>query len=170
MKRHKYPTRQIALGFTMIGMMIPWVFSKNVRAIEPPIDPTAIRVEISPEPTLEEITIEQEIKRVFGEDWKLARAVFKAESGLKAKAMNWNCEYINEKGEKYSMSCWPEDRGKAWSVDCGIAQLNFKGRTCPEKSFDVSWNIREAYYQKFKMSGWNPWYAYKNGSYKSHLK
>jgi hypothetical protein len=68
-----------------------------------------------------------------------------------------------------SKACEPQDRGRAWSVDCGVSQLNFKGLECPQEAFNAEWNIQKAYEWKFSRSGWSPWSAYNSGSYLRYL-
>lgn len=108
------------------------------------------------------------IEEKFGEKGSLVSAVFKAESGHNPRSMNWNCRYINERKETVSKACKPEDRDKAWSVDCGIAQINTVGKECPEELFEVEHNLAVAK-KMYDARGLNPWMAYLNGSYKKHL-
>jgi len=90
---------------------------------------------------------------------KVAIAVAKGESGLDRYAMGWNCRYWNETKKKMeSKSCKPEDRKKAWSVDCGIFQHNVIGLTCPAELFEIDENIKLAK-KKYDGRGWQPWVA-----------
>lgn len=107
------------------------------------------------------------IEEKFPEEKKLITAVFKAESGHNPKSMGWNCRYT-ENGKTVSKACKPEDRHKAWSVDCGVAQINTIGQTCPEELFEVEHNLTVAK-KMYDTRGLNPWMAYLNGSYKKHL-
>ncbi len=109
-------------------------------------------------------TIAEMVCKYFKNDCKTAMAVFKAESGLRANAMNWNCRYGD-----ISTSCKFEDRSLAWSVDCGITQLNFPGQECPKEAFDAEWNIQKAYEWKYKTRGFQPWVAFTSGSYLQQL-
>jgi len=79
--------------------------------------------------------------------------VAKHESNFNPRAMNWNCRY----GGK-STFCKEEDRNKAWSVDCGLFQVNFKGNKCPEYLFDVDVNISQ-FITMYMSRGWQPWNA-----------
>jgi hypothetical protein len=117
---------------------------------------------------IQQAQIRATICTYFGDNCRMATAIFTAESGLNPRSMGWNCYYTNAQG-RYSASCKPGDRNLAWSVDCGIAQLNFRGQVCPEEAFDYRWNIEKAYEWKFKPSGWNPWTVYKTGSYLAYL-
>lgn len=103
------------------------------------------------------------IVTVFGDEahWFLPTAI--AESGLKPNAKNWNCMYGD-----VSTFCKPEDRYRAWSVDCGVAQLNFSGTECPDESMNPMWNILSAR-EKFERQGRTAWSAYNNGSYLAHV-
>lgn len=114
--------------------------------------------------TIKVAKIKYTICSYFGEHCQTATAIATAESGLRTDAKGWNCMYGTE-----SKACRPEDRGRAWSVDCGVFQINFKGLECPPESFDAQWNIEKAYEWKFKRSGWNPWSVFKNGSYLKYL-
>ena len=90
-------------------------------------------------------------------------AILRAESGLNPNAKGWNCIY----GQK-SMACKVEDRPKAWSVDCGIAQINVRGLDCPAHLFDMTQNLLIAK-DRFYKKGCKEWSACKNGSYKLYL-
>src|ERR1035437_2156717 len=73
------------------------------------------------------ITLEQYVQSIFGSKTKIALAVFKHESNLKLDSINYNCRYNGK-----STFCKKGDIYKAWSVDCGIAQINIKGNICPK--------------------------------------
>lgn len=103
------------------------------------------------------------IEEKFPENPKVVTAVFKAESGHRTDAMGWNCYYNGQ-----SKSCLPQDRGKAWSVDCGVAQINVIGKTCPKEYFDPALNLEIAR-KKYDSRGLTPWYAYTLGTYKKFM-
>jgi hypothetical protein len=103
------------------------------------------------------------IEQYFPEEKEIAKAVAMAESGLRADAMGWNCYYAGK-----SQSCRPEDRGQAWSVDCGLFQINVIGKTCPQELYDISTNLKEAR-AKYDKRNWQPWYAYTSGKYLAHM-
>lgn len=107
-------------------------------------------------------TIEAKILEAFNGD-KVALAVAKGESGLDPNAKGYNCKYGSR-----STSCKPEDREKAWSVDCGIYQINTVAKDCPTHLMDPETNIAIAKEMQSKR-GWSPWVAYWNGQYKNHL-
>lgn len=113
-------------------------------------------------PTQEKIATQ--VREVFKEDPETAVAVFRAESGLRADAQGWNCHYDGK-----SKPCKPEDRVNAWSVDCGVAQINTPGNTCPEHLYDPQTNLAEAY-EKYTRRGWQPWVAHKQGKHLAFLK
>lgn len=108
------------------------------------------------------------IRRVFFEEPEKAVAVFRAESGLRADAQGWNCTYYRGDGTSYSTACEPGDRHMAWSVDCGVTQLNVQGQICPPEYFNVEWNVQKAKEWKYNPNklaggtGWGPWYAERN--------
>jgi hypothetical protein len=62
------------------------------------------------------------------------------------------------------MACKPEDRENAWSVDCGLMQINVKGKECPSELLDIKTNILKAY-AMYKRRLWSPWVAARNLGY-----
>lgn len=113
-------------------------------------------------PIVSSAVIEAKILEAFDGD-KVAVAVAKSESGLDPNAKGYNCRYGNR-----STSCKPEDRHRAWSVDCGVFQINTLTKDCPEHLMDVETNIRIAKEMQSKR-GWQPWVGYWNGQWKNHL-
>jgi hypothetical protein len=111
----------------------------------------------------EKLQVVREIAKVFEHDKLTAVAVAMAESGLNPRSQGWNCYYGNE-----SMACKVADRHRAWSVDCGVFQINFHGQTCPEESFDYKWSIAKAK-GMYDRRGWQPWVAHWKGVYLSKL-
>lgn len=107
--------------------------------------------------------VENKILAYFKDDYQTAKAVFTAESKLDQYAQGWNCRYNGK-----SAACKPEDRGNAWSVDCGLAQINVAGKTCPKELFDIDENLKVAR-KKYDARKWQPWCAYSNGSYLAYL-
>lgn len=115
------------------------------------------------------LTFEQHIERIFGENAVVASAVLTHESSLNLEAKNWNCFYTNpETGKRYSKSCKKEDRHLAWSVDCGIAQINVRGQVCPSKLLTLEGNM-EAVERIYKTQGLRAWVSYTSGAYKKFL-
>lgn len=109
------------------------------------------------------LTLEEHIGEIFGSDSKVAIAVLKHESGLNLNAKGWNCIY----GGK-STSCKIPDRKYAWSVDCGIAQVNVKGTECPAELLTLEGNMKQVE-RIYKTQGLNAWVSYKTGAYKKYL-
>ena len=109
-------------------------------------------------------TFEQEIDRIFGDKSNIAMAVFEHESnGFDTDAINYNCRYDGR-----STFCKKGDKTKAWSVDCGIAQVNVKGQVCPPALLTKEGSI--PYIEKiYKQQGLNAWVSFKNGKYKVFL-
>ena len=114
--------------------------------------------------------IAEKIRATFKEEPDTAIAIFRAESGLRPEAQGWNCYYNGE-----SKPCAEGDRDKAWSTDCGIAQLNFPGSVCPAESFNEDWNIAKAYEWKYLPNkkaggtGFRAWSVYNSGRYLAFL-
>ena len=112
--------------------------------------------------------VEKAIADVFPEEPETMIAVAKAESGLRTDSTGWNCYYEREDGTKYSTACNVEDRAKAWSVDCGLMQINTPGKVCPAELFDVEHNLSVAR-EKYERQGKDAWYAYRSAKYKKYL-
>jgi hypothetical protein len=97
--------------------------------------------------------------KVFGKDARTMYAIARAESGLQAGNKNYNCRYDGK-----SRACKPDDRKSAWSVDCGILQINVMGTICPVELFDIEYNLN-AGKGKLERQGFKAWSVYKNKSY-----
>lgn len=99
-----------------------------------------------------EMTTEEYICHVFGNDCKLALAVSQAENGTR------ECERLNINTNN--------------SLDIGVFQINTvhlkKGWKLPDL-LDCHKNIDHAY-EIFKAQGFTPWVAYNSGSYKKFLQ
>ena len=106
---------------------------------------------------------EDYIKEIFGDKAKIATAVLMHESNMKLNAINYNCRYDGK-----SKSCKKGDEAKAWSVDCGIAQVNVRGQICPKHLFTLEGNMK-AVERIYKEQGLNAWVSYKTGRYKQFL-
>jgi hypothetical protein len=109
------------------------------------------------------LTADQYIKDIFGDKAQIAKAVIFHESNNKLDAKNYNCIYNGK-----STFCKKEDRSKAWSVDCGIAQINVKGQVCPPELLTLQGNMK-AVEKVYKEQGFNAWVSYKTGAYKRFL-
>lgn len=100
-------------------------------------------------------TFEDEGKQVIYQ----AISVAKNESGWRHDAIGYNCHY-----EGKSAACKVEDRSNAWSVDCGLMQINVRGQTCPVELLQVRPNIERAY-EMYKRRAWQPWVAARKLGY-----
>lgn len=122
-----------------------------------------------------EATLKVELSKYFDEaTGRVALAVIKQESSMSNEAIAYNCYYTkldkNGKTVKYSTFCKKGDEGKAWSVDCGIAQINLVGKkSCPDYTKDLTWSI-DKMVEMHKVRGFNPWVAYTSGAYKKCLE
>lgn len=111
-----------------------------------------------PKPTLDEY-----IQNIFGEKAKIAKAVIMHESQNKLDSVNYDCRYNGK-----STFCRKGDEKKAWSVDCGIAQVNVKGQVCPKDLLTLEGNMK-AVAVIYKEQGLKAWASYNNGGYKQFL-
>jgi hypothetical protein len=106
-----------------------------------------------PEPKDLNTDIEKYIYQVFGiENYKLAIAIFKAESGLREDAININTNN---------------------TIDIGVAQINsihFKKEGCSLKEVSNYKGNIDCAYKLFQASGFGPWVAFNNSSFISKLK
>jgi len=125
------------------------------------VNPTKViaePIEIVPLPSFE-----QEITRIFGNNAEIALAVFEHESRNNIDAINYNCRYNG-----ISTFCKKGDIAKAWSVDCGVAQINVKGQVCPPQLLTKEGSI--PYIEKiYKEQGLKAWVSFKNNKYKEFL-
>lgn len=113
--------------------------------------------------------IERQVLEVFGPDAaQTALAIFKGESGLNLRAKGYNCHYRTWTGRKVSRACKAQDRARAWSVDCGLAQINVRGQHCPARLYTLSGNLSAAK-RLYDERRWDPWVVYKKGIYRQHL-
>lgn len=108
--------------------------------------------------------VESCIKYYFPENYEMALAVAKAESRLNPNAKNYNCRY-----DGVSTFCKKGDEINAWSVDCGVFQINTKGLSCPDSLLDFQKNIEHAR-KMYNDRGWNPWVAYSGEHYKKYME
>lgn len=115
------------------------------------------------------LTFEQHIEHIFGDNARVATAVLTHESSLNLKAKHYNCKYVSAKtGKTYSTTCKKGDSIKAWSVDCGIAQVNVKGQVCPSKLMTLEGNM-VAVEKIYNEQGLRAWVSYTSGAYKKFL-
>lgn len=123
------------------------------------------------------LDIKELISRHFkGEDAKVAYAIIKAESSGNARATGFNCYYTKDgvvhetrvQGA-FSTFCKKGHEQYANSTDCGLAQISFKGKVCPQKAYDPEWNIAEM--KKYHDTrGWSPWVAYNTKKHLAYMK
>ena len=92
-------------------------------------------------------SIEAEIAKVFGPEYRIALAVAKAESKLNPRAVN---------------------RNKNGSKDIGVFQINDRHGWDDAELFDWKRNIRIAKDLRDR-HGWSQWVAYNNGTYRNFL-
>lgn len=113
-----------------------------------------------------------ELLKLYFPDYAQARimaAVLQHESQFKVNAKSYNCYYTNKQGKKYSTFCKKGDEHKAWSVDCGIAMLNYHGKVCPAYTMDPKLALAKTKAMVEKR-GFQPWVSYTSGAYKQYLK
>ncbi len=102
-------------------------------------------------------------KHFSTEDARIAKAILTHESRLNPNAKNYNCYYNNK-----STFCKKGDEHLAWSVDCGIAQLNYHGSVCPSYTQSIDKSI-EKMADMYEKRGWSPWVSFQSGAYKQYL-
>ena len=106
-----------------------------------------------PNPVDLETDTEKYIYEVFGiEDYKIAIAIAKSESGLREGAFN-----INSNG----------------TIDVGIFQINsvhFNKEFCTLKDVSTIKGNIDCAYELYKASGWNPWVVFSNGAFIDKLE
>lgn len=101
--------------------------------------------------------IEALVRRTFPEDPDTAVAVAMAESGM-------NPETVGDRHLTFVRD------GKTYGMSCGIMQIrNLPGRPDCESMKDPVKNVEYAR-SLYERSGWKPWGAYTNGSFKKYLK
>ena len=103
------------------------------------------------------------IDEIFGEKAETATAVLMHESGLRLDAINYNCRYNGK-----SKTCKVGDEKNSISLDCGIAQINFKGKVCPKELLTLKGNM-EAVAKIYKSQGLKAWVSFTTGRYKVYL-
>lgn len=108
-------------------------------------------------------TVNSYIQDIFGSKADIAKAVLTHESGLELNAINYNCRYNGR-----STFCKKGDESKAWSVDCGIGQINVKGKECPEELMTLEGNMT-AVAKVYNEQGLTAWVSFNNKQYKKFL-
>jgi hypothetical protein len=101
-------------------------------------------------------TIDNLLRWTFGSEAKVARAVFRAESGLRC----------NAEGDGHLTY---QKNGITFGGSYGIAQIRYlPGRPTPSQLKDCKFNIQYAKLIRDR-SGWNAWSSFKSGAYKKYL-
>ena len=112
------------------------------------------------DPPIIKPTLDDRLVQIFGDKAEIAKAVFMHESGgMKLDAVNYNCIYNGK-----STFCKKGDRAKAWSVDCGMAQINIKGKICPSELMTLEGTLI-AVERIYKEQGLRAWVSYKSKAY-----
>lgn len=109
------------------------------------------------------LTLDEHLHQVFGDKGPLMKAVLKHESGLNLKAINYNCKYNGR-----STFCKKGDRKLATSVDCGLFQLNVRGKVCPKEYFTIEGSMPKVTHI-YKTQGLKAWVSYNNKKYKAYM-
>lgn len=110
-------------------------------------------------PAVKEKSVEDLIIETFGDNWKIAYAVARAESGLREDAIgDHTLDFRGKDGKVYGMSL-------------GVFQIRYlPGRPKVKDLLDAKFNIEYAYKLSKGGTDWSPWSAYKNGAYKAFMK
>lgn len=110
-------------------------------------------------PVVKEKSVEDLIIETFGDKWRIAYAVARAESGLREDAIgDYTLDYRGKDGNVYGMSL-------------GVFQIRYlPGRPKVKDLLTAKFNIEYAYKMSKGGTDWSPWSAYKNNSYKHFLK
>lgn len=181
---------QVAVACAAVILSIPFIPSTtivfNPQYVAPSLDEPAIpsvlpkkytQKEIKDYKIKEESLIFAKLEQDFSpDDSKIALAVLKQESSLNPEAKNYNCFYIGDtvyeyraKGSK-SRSCQSGHEQYAYSVDCGISQINFDGKKqCPDYSFGVDWSLSKMA-EIHAERGFGAWVGFTSGAYLAYLK
>lgn len=130
-----------------------------------------------PTPSKGKISLAKEIINTFPEHPEIALAIMLQESNLNPKATGYNCFYDqdgivhkNRVPGSYSTHCKPNDRVYAWSVDCGITQINHIGKFCPDQLLDVAHSLSRAKNKYVSAKNtFRPWVAYTSKKYLQKL-
>ncbi len=136
------------------------------------VAPQEVTVEITLSP---EEVITTKIHAYFPGNGEIMVAIAKAESRLNPNAVGYNCYYNGDTVYDHkvngavSKACKKSHRQYAFSVDCGVMQMNVKGQTCPTELFDVEVNIKSAV-ELSKRQGLGAWVAYKTKAHEKYLK
>lgn len=106
----------------------------------------------------EKRNIEEEIKHIFGDSWRIAYAVMMSEGGGIATAKNINPYECKRTSVPYS-------------VDNGYWQINdcYHPTVTLECAQDVECSTAYTYKLSKQGTDWSAWHGYKNGSYLEYI-
>lgn len=109
-------------------------------------------------PVVKEKSVEDLIIETFGDKWRIAYAVARAESGLREDAIgDYTLDYRGKDGNVYGMSL-------------GVFQIRYlPGRPAVKDLLDAKFNIEYAYKMSKGGTVWTAWSAYNNNSYKAFM-
>lgn len=137
------------------NQMVEVKFNKPIEVKERQIEVAQVVkvMETIPHPEDLETDTEKYIYEVFGiEDYKIALAIARSESGLREDAIN----AYNTNG----------------TIDVGIFQINsvhFSKEGCSLKEVATMQGNVDCAYSIYKQSGWNPWVVFQTGAFKNKL-
>lgn len=162
-----------AISSTLLFCLIAANYGNQDRvyvAEKPQVEAFLVPVVVTPPETIEE-----KFQRYFPKSHVTFLAIAHAESGLDHSQKNWNCWYNSDRSVVYpskvkgshSTSCKKEHRKYSWSMDCGLLMKNYIGvKECPVVDIDTH---LEEMAELSKKRGFQPWFAWSNGSYKKFL-
>lgn len=137
----------------------------------------AVAQEIAPKTVVSTKDIQSTINKYFdGENARIAYAIVMAESSGNVRATGYNCYYTPDglvhetrvQGAK-STHCKKGHERYANSSDCGLAQISFRSKECPEKAYNPEWSISEMK-RYHDTRGWSPWVAYTTQRHLAYMK
>jgi len=109
-------------------------------------------------PVVKEKSVEDLIIETFGDKWRIAYAVARAESGLRPHAIG-----------DYTLDFKGKD-GNVYGASYGVFQIrSLPGRPMVKDLLDAKFNIEYAYKMSKGGTVWTAWSAYNNGAYKSFM-
>jgi hypothetical protein len=178
MKSHKYKTGRRVMNWRVwvivLTIISVWVMSHygnmdNTYTREHATTTVAVLIKAEVRPTIEE-----KIKQYFPRSHKTITAIAHAESHMNVNAKGYNCFYNEDETIVYtskvknshSTSCKKSHRSFAWSVDCGLLQLNSKGKVCPKETIDE--HLQRAA-NLSRIQGTQAWVTYNNNLHIKYL-
>jgi len=165
-RRYETKKKLLVVFLVFVNMWIWWNVSKMLPEVDFSLqwhsDPIIVEnhatfQNLKPsEVVATEKSTEDKIRETFGENWKIALAIAKSESGLRPVKGDQNIEFIQD--------------GQVMGHSCGIFQIRvLKGRPNCEALMDEDTNI--AYAKRiYDRVGFTAWSNYKNGRYLAFLE